>query len=49
VAFVKMHILLQNFLSTITQALLGFFIQWVQFKGMLHNVGGGVKLGCGPI
>jgi len=26
-----------------------FLIQCVQVKGMLHNVGGGVRLGCGPI
>jgi len=49
VAFVIMHILLQNFVSTPTQALLGFWIQWVQGKGMLHNVGRVVKVGCGPI
>jgi hypothetical protein len=49
VAFVIKHILLQTFVSTPTQTLLGFWIQWVQGKGMLHNVGGGVKLGCGPI
>jgi hypothetical protein len=49
VAFVIKHILLQNFVSTPTQALLGFWIQWVQVKRMLHNVGGGVKVGCGPI
>jgi len=47
VAFVIKHILLQNFLSTPTQALLGFCIQWVQVKGTLHDVRGGVKLGCG--
>jgi hypothetical protein len=40
------HILLQNYVSTPTQALLGFFIRWVQVKGMLHNFEG-VKLGCG--
>jgi len=49
VEFVIKHILLQNFVSTPTQALLGFWIQWVQVKGMLHNVGGSVKVGCGPI
>jgi hypothetical protein len=49
VAFGTKHILLQNFVSTSTQALLGFWIQWVQFKGMLHNVGGGVKVGRGPV
>ena len=49
VAFVIKHILLRYFVSTPTQALLGFWIQWVQVKGVLHNVGGGVKLGCGPI
>jgi hypothetical protein len=44
------HVLLQNFMSTTSaQAFLGFWIQWVQVKGMLHNVGGVVKLGCGPI
>jgi hypothetical protein len=32
-----------------TQALLGFWIQWAQVRGMLHNVGGGVQLGCGPV
>jgi len=32
-----------------TQGLLGFLIQLVQVKGMLHDVGGGAKLGCGPI
>jgi hypothetical protein len=49
VAFVINHILLQNFVSTPTQTLLRFCIQWVQGKGMLHNVGEGVKLGYGPI
>jgi hypothetical protein len=49
VAFVIKHVLLQNFVSTSAQALLGFWIQWVQVKGMMHNVGGVVKLGCGPI
>ena len=49
VAFVIKHILWQHFVSTPTQALLGFWIQWVQVKGMLHNVGGGVKLGSGPV
>jgi hypothetical protein len=48
VEFSIKHILLQNFVSTPTQALLGFCIQWVQGKGMLHNVGGGVIVGCGP-
>jgi hypothetical protein len=48
VAFVIKHILLENFVSTPTQTLLGFCIQWLQVKGMLHNVGG-AKLGCGPI
>jgi len=36
-------------MSAQAQALLGFWIQWVQVKGMLHNVGGGVKLGLVPI
>ena len=49
VVFVMKRILLQNFVSTQTQALLGFSIQWVQVKGMLHYFGGGVKVGCGPI
>jgi hypothetical protein len=49
VAFVIKGSLLQNFVSTPTQLLLGFWIHWVQVKGMLHNVGGGVKVGCGPI
>jgi hypothetical protein len=31
------------------QALLGFWIQWLQVRGMVHNVEGVVKLGCGPI
>jgi len=35
--------------SAQAQALLGFWIQWVQIKGMLHNNGGGVDLGFGPI
>jgi len=35
--------------STPTEALLGFLIQWLQVRGMLHNVGGGVKVGCSPI
>jgi len=46
VPFVIKHILLQNFVSTPTQALLAFWIQLVQVKGMLHDVGGGVKVGC---
>jgi hypothetical protein len=37
------------FVSAQVQASLGFWIQWVQVKGMLLIVGGGVKLGCGPI
>jgi hypothetical protein len=37
------------FVSARAQALLGFWIQWVQVKGVLHYVGGGVKLCCGPI
>jgi hypothetical protein len=49
VAFVIKHILLQNFVSTPTQTLLGFWIQWVQVRGMLHNTGGDIKVGCGPI
>jgi hypothetical protein len=39
----------KEFVSTPTQALLGFWIQLVQVKGMLHDFGGGVKVGCGPI
>jgi hypothetical protein len=35
-------------MSVQAQALLGLWIQCVQVKGMLHNVGG-VKVGCGPI
>jgi hypothetical protein len=31
------------------QTSLRFWIQWVQVKGMLHNDGEGLKLGCGPI
>jgi hypothetical protein len=38
-----------NFLSTSTQASLGLWIQWVQVKGMLHNVVGIVKFFHGPI
>jgi hypothetical protein len=34
--------------STPTHALLQFFIWWVRVKGLLHNFGGIVKLGCGP-
>jgi len=34
--------------SARAQASLGFWIQWVQVKGMLLNVGGGVKLGHSP-
>jgi hypothetical protein len=49
VAFGTKHILLQNFVSTSTQALLGFWIQWVQVRVMLHNVGGSVKVGRGPL
>ena len=49
VPFVIKHILLQNFVSTPKHGLLGFWIQWVQVKGMLHDFGGGVKVGCGPI
>jgi hypothetical protein len=49
VVFVIKHILLQNFLSAQTQALLGFWIQCGQVKGMLRNVGGGVKVGRGPV
>ena len=48
VPFVIKRILLKNFVSTPTQVLLGFWIQWVQVKGMLHD-GGGAKVGCGPI
>jgi len=48
VPFIIKYILLQNFVSTPTQVLLGFWIQWVQVKGMLHD-GGGAKVGCGPI
>jgi len=36
-------------MSAQAQALLGFWIQWVKIKGMLHNIGGGVDLGCGPV
>jgi len=49
VPFVTKHILLRNFVSTPKHGLLGFWIQWVQVKGMLHDFGGGVKVGCGPI
>jgi hypothetical protein len=49
VAFAIKHSLLQNFVSTPTQTLLEFCTQWMQDKEMLCNVGGGVKLGCGPI
>lgn len=49
VRFLIKHILGQNFESAQTQALLGLWIQWVQVKGMLHNVGGGLKAGCGPV
>jgi len=49
VAFVIKHILWQNFVSAQAQALLGFWIKWVQIKGMLLNVGGDVDVGCGPI
>jgi hypothetical protein len=45
VPFVIKHILLENFVSTPTQVLLGFWIQWVQVKGMLHDFGGGIKVG----
>ena len=48
VPFVIKHILLQNFVSTPTQALLAFWIQLVQVKRMLHD-GGGAKVGCGTI
>jgi len=44
VAFLMKHIL-----SAQAQALVGFWIQGVQIIGMLHNIGGGVDLGCGPI
>jgi hypothetical protein len=37
------------FVSAQAQASLGFWSQWVQVKGMVLNVGGGVKLGCGPM
>jgi hypothetical protein len=47
-SFVIKHILLQNFMSTPTQVLLGFFILWVLVKGLLHNFGGDVKLDYGP-
>ena len=36
-------------MSVQAQALVGFWIQGVQIIGMLHNIGGGVDLGCGPI
>jgi hypothetical protein len=49
VAFVIRHILWQNFVSAQAQPLLGFWIQWVQIKGMLHNIGGGVDLACGQV
>ena len=49
VAFVMKHIWRQNSVSARAQALLGFGIQWVQIKGMLHNIGGGVDLGCRPV
>jgi hypothetical protein len=42
-------IVIKYFVSFKAQALLGFWIQWVQVKGVLLNVGEGVKLGCGPI
>jgi len=42
VTFVIQHILWQNFVSAQAQTLLGFWIQWVQVKGMLRNVGEGV-------
>jgi len=38
VPFVIKHILLQNLVSTPTQALLALWIQLVQAKGMLHDV-----------
>jgi hypothetical protein len=38
-----------QYVSAQAQSSLGFWIQWVQVKGVLLNVGGGVKLGCGPI
>jgi hypothetical protein len=47
-SFVIKHILLQNFVSAPTQALLVFFILFVQVTWLLHNFGGGVKRGCGP-
>jgi len=49
VPFVIKRILLKNFVSTPTQFLLGFWIQWVQVKLMLHDNGGGAKVRCGPI
>ena len=48
-AFVIKHILGQNSSHSDLHAVLGLLIEWVQFSGMLHNVGGGVKLGRGPI
>ena len=44
VAFLMKHIL-----SAQAQALVGFWIQGVQIIGMLHNIGGGVDLGCRPV
>ena len=46
VAFVIKHILRQYVMSAQAQALLRFWIQWVQVKEMLHNIGGGVNVGC---
>ena len=46
VPFAAEHILGHNFESVQTQALLGL---WVQVHGMLHDVGGGIKVGCGAV
>ena len=48
-AFVIKHILGQNSESqSHALAILGLLIEWVQFSGMLRNVGGGVNVGRGP-
>jgi hypothetical protein len=37
------------FVTAQAQTLLEFWIQWVQVKGMLHNVAESVVVGRGPI
>jgi hypothetical protein len=46
VAFVTNHIMSQMFVSAQAQALVGFWIQWVQVKGKLQLMADCLKLCC---